>query len=415
MSNKLFARDFTLVVIGQIISILGSAVLRFALNLYVLDLTGRADIFGLLIAVSIIPAIIFTPLGGAIADRFNRRNLMVIFDFCSSAVVLILILLLGAGRAPVAVIGVILAALSLISAMYQPAVQASIPILVHEERLASGNGIVTGVGALSGLLGPVMGGMLYGIIGLRALITASCGAFFLSAVMEIFIRIPFTRQERDKGIVPTIMADMKMGLRYVVKEKPTIRKVIILAAALNLLMSPFFIVGIPYILRVTLQSSEKMYGIGMAIGEFSTILGALMVGMISKKLTLPTLHRLLFISSAFMLPMAFAVTPVFLERGYWPPFALLMAPGALIMALVTVISIFVITSVQKETPNEMLGKVMAIIIAVSQCAAPLGMALYGIAFEQFNTAIYTPILGACLCTAAIALIAKNMLRKVEGI
>ena len=213
MRSKLFSRDFSLVVIGQIVSILGSAVLRFALNLYVLDVTGRADIFGLLVAVSAIPAILFTPLGGAIADRFSRRNLMVIFDFSSGAVVLICILLLGTGHASIAVVGVILAALSIISSMYQPAVQASVPVLVDGERLASGNGIVTGVGALSGLLGPVLGGALYGVVGLNVLVAASCAAFFLSAVMEIFIRIPFIKQARTKGIVPTIMEDMQFGLR----------------------------------------------------------------------------------------------------------------------------------------------------------------------------------------------------------
>jgi MFS family permease len=410
MKNKLFSRDFSLVVIGQIISILGSAVLRFALNLYVLDMTGRADIFGLLVAVSAIPAILFTPLGGAIADRFNRRNLMVIFDFSSSAAVLVLILLLGTGHASVVVIGVILAILSVISSMYQPAVQASVPVLVGEEQLASGNGIVTGVGALSGLLGPVLGGMLYGIVGLNALVTASCAAFFLSAVMEIFIRIPFAKQARDKGMVLTIMDDMKLGIRYVTKEKPEIRKVIILAAALNLLMSPFFIVGIPYILRITLNSSEGMYGIGMGIGELSTIVGAVLAGVITKKLTLPTLHRLLLLSSALVSPMAVAVTPMFLKLGYWPPFVLLMSCGAVIMVLVTALNIFVITSVQRGTPNEMLGKVMAIIMAVAQCAAPLGMALYGVAFEQFSAAVYIPILAACLSTAVISFTAKKMLR-----
>ncbi|MCL1905873.1 MAG: MFS transporter [Clostridiales bacterium] len=413
MKNKLFSRDFSLVVAGQIVSILGSAVLRFALNLYVLDITGRADIFGLLIAVSAIPAIIFTPLGGAIADRFNRRNLMVIFDFSSSAVVLILIILLGIGYVPVYVVGIILVAISLISSMYQPAVQSSVPILVGEEQLASGNGVVTGVGALSGLLGPVLGGALYAVVGLNALVTASCAAFFLSAVMEVFICIPFTKQARDKGIIPTIKNDMKLGLRYSLREKPVIRKVMVLAAALNMLMTPFFIVGIPYILRITLNSSEKMYGIGMGIGEFSTILGAVLVGVITKKLKLSTLHRLLLVSSVFMLPIAFAVTPFFIGLGYWPPFVVLMIFSALITALATIISIFVITSVQKVTPNDMLGKIMAIIMAVAQCAAPLGMALYGIAFQFFNTAIYIPVLGACLCTFAITFAAKNMLKGAD--
>ena len=414
MKRKLFSKDFSLVVIGQIVSILGSAVLRFALNLYVLDVTGRADIFGLLVALSAIPAILFTPLGGAIADRFSRRNLMVIFDFSSSAVVLVLILLLSTGVAPVAIVGVALAVLSVISSMYQPTVQASIPVLVDKELLASGNGIVTGVGALSGLLGPVLGGVLYGIVGLNALVTASCIAFFLSAVMEIFIRIPFVKQSRDKGIVPTIVGDMKLGLRYVIREKPSIRKVIILAAALNMLMTPFFIIGIPYILRITLESSERMYGIGMGIGELSTIIGAVLVGVVTQKMTLSSLHRLLFISSAAMLPIAFAVTPMILGLGYWPPFALMTIFGGIVMALATIISIFVITSVQKATPNEMLGKVMAIIMAVAQCAAPIGMALYGIVFEQCSTVIYLPALGACFFTVVIAFAAKRMLRKAEA-
>ena len=80
-------KDFNLMVLGQIISILGAALLRFALSLYVLDLTGRADLFATLYAVSNIP-LLLTPLGGAIADRYNRRNLMVIYDFTSSFIIL---------------------------------------------------------------------------------------------------------------------------------------------------------------------------------------------------------------------------------------------------------------------------------------------------------------------------------------
>ena len=409
--NRLFTRDFSLVVIGQIISILGSAVLRFALNLYVLDITGRADIFGLLLAISFIPAILFTPIGGAIADRFNRRNLMVIFDFTSSAVVLVLLTILAAGRAPVAAIGLFLALLSTISSMYQPAVQASVPVLVRDEQLASGNGVVTGVGALSGLLGPVLGGALYGILGLNVLVAASSTAFFLSAVMEIFIRIPFARQSRSKGMVPTIIDDMKLGLRYIARENPIILKVMVLAAALNMLMSPLFIVGVPYILRITLQSSERMYGMGMGVLELSTIVGAVLTGAVTKNTKLSGLHRLLLLASVFILPIALSVAPAFLGLGYWPPFSLMMAFSALVTALATILSIFVITSVQKVTPNEILGKVMAIIMAASQCAAPIGMAIYGVAFEQFHNMVYVPVLAASFFAMGISVVAKFLLKQ----
>ena len=71
---------------GQIISVFGSAILRFALSLYILDLTGREDLFATLYAISNVP-LIFAPIGGTLADKFNRRNLMVMWDFISCFIV----------------------------------------------------------------------------------------------------------------------------------------------------------------------------------------------------------------------------------------------------------------------------------------------------------------------------------------
>jgi len=80
------------------------------------------------------------------------------------------------------------------------------------------------------------------------------------------------------------------------------------------------------------------------------------------------------------------------------------------MILVTMVSVFVITSIQKETPNELMGKVMSIIMAVAQCAAPLGQVLYGMAFEHSAGRSFIPIFMACGFTVAIAFASKFMLR-----
>lgn len=76
MSQKLFNRDFTLVAIGQLISLFGNAILRFALALYVLDATGSAAVFGTVTAIAVIPTILLSPFGGILSDRVNRRNIM---------------------------------------------------------------------------------------------------------------------------------------------------------------------------------------------------------------------------------------------------------------------------------------------------------------------------------------------------
>ncbi|WP_454053213.1 MFS transporter [Clostridium sp. Marseille-Q7071] len=397
------SKNFNLMVLGQIVSILGSALLRFGLSLYVLDITGRADIYATLYAISNIP-LLLSPIGGAIADRFNRRNLMVIFDFTSSALVLCFFYLLISGNVTVLVIGMIMLLLALISSMYQPAVQASIPLLVQENKLEQANGIVSGVGALSNVTAPVLGGVLYGMLGLKMLIVISCIAFFLSAVMEIFIKIPFVKREPERHIIPTIAKDLKAGFVYVVKQ-PYILKAMVLAALLNLILTPFLVVGGPIILRVTMQSNETLYGIGMGIIQFSTILGALSIGVFAERMKMKTLYQWLLMIALLALPMAISLSPMVLKLGYYPAFIVFFICVVPIAMAMTILSIFVLTRVQKQTPNNLLGKVMAIITAVAQCAAPVGQILYGILFETFSLKVYLPTLfmsSAMLLTTVLA-------------
>lgn len=404
-------KDFHLMVSGQIITILGSTLLRFALSLYVLDITGRADIFAGLYAVTSIPFLL-APLGGAIADRFNRRNVMVILDFINAAIVLSFIVLLLTESISILLIGTIMFLLAVVSAMYAPVVMASIPQLVPEKKLEQANGIVNGVQALSNIVAPVLGGLLYDIIGLKMLVITSCFAFFLSAILEMFITIPFIKRIEEGHIVPTIVKDMKEGFLYVLKQ-PFILKAMLLAALLNLILTPLFVVGGPIMLRVTMQSSDTMYGIGMGLIDFATILGALSIGFFAKKLQMKTLYNWMLIIALLVIPVALSVTPFTLNLGYYPPFILFILSSLLIAMIMTIVSIYVITVIQKKTPNENLGKVMAIITAISQCMAPIGQVVYGFMFEGFSTKIYLPILAISFIMIIIAVVTKKILRN-EG-
>ena len=394
-------RDFRLMVIGQIISILGSALLRFALSLYVLDITGRADIYAALYAFSNIPLLI-SPVGGAVADRFNRRNLMVLFDFTSGIIISLYYVSLRLGGTSIFLTGAVLILLSVISSMYGPAVTASIPLLVKEEHLEGANGLVNGVQALSNVAAPLIGGMFYGIFGVKALVCVSGTAFICSAVLELFIHIPFRKRKFTMPVIPTMAADLKEGFSYVGRNP------LILASLLNLVLTPFFVVGGPVILRTAMKSTDAMYGIGMGTINLATILGALSMGAAAKKMRMENLHRLLAAIALLFLPMALSVTPAWISRGFYPSYLMFLACAVPIAMIMTIISIFVITKVQKETPNENLGKVMAIITAVSQCAAPLGQLVCGFIFQTFPARIYLPALFTCIAMAVISLAARKL-------
>ena len=142
--KKLFGRDFTLMVAGQIISLFGNAALRFALSMAVLDLTGSAALFGVISAISMVPTVLFSPFGGILADRVSKKRIMAALDFTTAGLLLLYALAWGA-KAPVLAIAVMLVALSVIQSFYQPSVQSSIPLLVGEEHLMAANGVTVQV------------------------------------------------------------------------------------------------------------------------------------------------------------------------------------------------------------------------------------------------------------------------------
>ena len=95
MKQQVFSRDFTLVVIGQIISLFGNAILHFALPLYLLRETGSSALFGVVTACSFLPMVILSPIGGAVAGRVNKRSMMAGLDFFTAGLILMYALVRG--------------------------------------------------------------------------------------------------------------------------------------------------------------------------------------------------------------------------------------------------------------------------------------------------------------------------------
>jgi MFS family permease len=399
-------------VTGQVITVFGSSLLRFALSLYVLDITGRADLFAALLALSSVP-ILLAPIGGAISDRFNRKHLMVLYDFICVAVTFAFLFVMLSGHTSVFAVGTVMVTLGVVGAMETPNGTACIPQLVAKDKLASANGVIQAVQSLSGIAAPVVGGILYGAVGLCTLVTISGAAFALAAMMELFIRIPFVKRARTSGMVQTIAGDLKDGFAYVWRDS-FIRKLMAIAALLNLVLLPCFIVAVPLILRMTLHSGDTLYGVGMGLLETALILGALLVGVCSKRMHTTTLWCWILGIAVLFAPLALSITPGLLGTGNWPPFVLFMICIMLMAAATTILSVFVIARVQEKTPSENLGKVMAIIQAVAQCAAPIGQLIYGDALERFTGAEYIPLLLAGGLTFVIAYVGKVLLKK-EGV
>lgn len=402
VTQRLFHQDFTLVILGQIISLLGNAILSFALPLHLLKVTGSGTIFGVVMALSIIPTIILSPIGGLIADRVNRRNIMVVLDFITCLIVLLSSFFIK-DRALVC-ISTTLMLLSIIRSFYQPAVQASVPAITTSENLLKANSVVNMVSSVSMLLGPIIGGTLYGFLGITPIIIIGGMAFFLSAVMELFIKIPFIKQPVKSNIILTLKQDFSESIYFITKEKPIIAKTIGIASLINMVLTSLLMIGIPFIINITLGLSSELYGIAQSAMGIGALIGGILVGVFASKLTQDCYYKLLLWASLAIIPIGLVLLLPISAMG---AFAIITLVTVIVLIFATMVSIVIITSIQQITPQEMTGKVMSLVMTVSMCASPIGQAVYGYLFDNVSE-LYWIIFGAVMILIFIVGSAKKV-------
>ncbi len=406
--TPLFRRDFTLVVIGQIISLFGNAILRFALPLYLLRQTGSPALFGAVGAAAFIPAVLCAPIGGVVADRVNKRNIMVLLDLSTAAFILAFSLLLD--RVPL--IPLMVSCLMLlygVAGAYQPSVQASIPLLAEPDQLTSANAVINMVGTLSGLLGPVIGGVLFGAFGIRPILWVSIGCFFLSAVMELFIRIPHHPREAAGSVLSIVRRDLGESWRFVRRERPVFLSVMLVLALFNLVLSAALVVGIPVAVVQVLGMSDSRLGLTQGALGLGGLFGGVLTAFLGKRLPLRRGNFVLLAASLTSAGMGAALLPgVPPGLGWWGVTVMSFA----VMVLSTMLVVVLSAAVQGQTPPELLGKVMAFIMAVSNCAAPLGQAVYGALFESCPA--WAVLLGAAVAAAMTAVYSGRVFRELAA-
>lgn len=412
-TKKLFNRDFTMVIIGQIISLFGNAIIRFALPLYLLNQTGSAALFGIVSACSFIPMIILSPIGGIFADRVNKRNIMVILDFSTAALITIFTLLFGHVDV-VFLILVTLVILYAIAGAYQPAVQASLPVLASETNLMPANAVINLVSSLAGLVGPVIGGALYGFYGLKPLLYIGIACFFVSAVMEIFIHIPFQKMPAEASIIKTVKGDLKESFRFIIKEQPALAKGVWIVAAINLFLSSLMIIGLPVIVTQVLGFSEQqgnqLYGYSQGALAAGSLLGGLLAGVLSQKLKVKSAYKLLFFSAAALIPMGISLM---LGAPAMTSYLIIVVCCFIMMIMASLFNILMLSYVQRVTPTHLVGKIISCIMAISMCASPLGQALYGWLFQAFEGYEYAIMLACAAVSTGIALYSRKAFHAVE--
>jgi len=210
-------RTFIIIWFGQMLSNIGSGLTSFALGVWIYDQTGSPTLFAINLFVYFIPRVILSPFAGVLADRLDRRIVMLVSDSIAAAATLAIVLLLVFGDLAVWHIYVASVFISIANTLQWPAYTAATTLLVPKEHFARAGGMTQVGGAISSLIAPGVAGVLYVTSGLNNIILIDLISFLFAFGTLIFVRFP--QPESSEEVKVTLWQDMLVGWRFIIKRK----------------------------------------------------------------------------------------------------------------------------------------------------------------------------------------------------
>jgi MFS family permease len=382
--------------ISRVVSFVGDSVSLVALILFVADTTGQALAVSLLLLVGDFAPSLFSPLTGAISDRFNLKHVMITCELAQG----VLLVLIALTLPPLPLLLALVAIRSTIGQTFQPASRAAIPALVNGRELETANSTI-GFGTNGAeAIGPFIAAALFPVIGVRGVLLVDAASFLLSALLLTTVRSlpPVASDSAEK---PSFLGEAKAGLGYI-WSVPAVR-IIVLTFCVVVAFNGIDDVAVVYLVRDTFHAPESAVGL---------LLGGVGVGLLVGYLLLVRYSR--GASMAVLMLAGFAISSVgnLLTGWAWAVFAAfaLQTVRGLGIAAMDVASN---TLLQRLVPTRLLGRVFGNFYGLIGIAAAISYVAGGLLLDATNAPVTFIIAGAggTLATILAALTLPRALRR----
>lgn len=391
MENNI-KKNITLFLTGKLTAALGSSIYGFAIGLYILAETGSSLNFAITLILTVLPRILLAPIAGTLSDRWERKKIIIISDFACAGWLLFIFFLFTFFVQEIWVLYLATAVLNTLNTFYSTAVTSAIHNMVGSEYLQKAMSLNQAAVSISTILGPVLGGVLFGFLDISVFMTLNIIAFTISGIASIFISYDLFAEKKVNEIKTSVITELKSGISYVRNNK-FLKSLIMLSIFLNFWFAIFPVV-MPYLV-LTVRSMES-YQLGIIEGAFSVgmlvmsvILAqrkeiknkerSIMVGLIGMAIILicigiPSIPFLMGISNSFYFPFLIGLV-------------------ILLASFIMIINMPIMVLLQKSTPDEYRGRVMSLLETGASAMTPLGFILFGFILEQVPAWIILAISG----------------------
>jgi len=376
---------------GQAASLFGSQLVQFALVWWLTQTTGSATVLAGATLVALLPQILVAPVAGALADRWNRRWVMVFADGGIALATLGLALLFASGVAQVWHVYLALLVRSTGGAFHWPAMQSSTAMMVPERHLARIGGLNQSLYGLCSIAAPPLGAILLSALPMYGILAIDVATALFAILPLLGFEIPVLRRDPAEAAKSSVLADLRTGFRFVAAWRPLL-VIIVAAAVINLFANPAVSL-LPLLVTshfgggaLQLAQLESVFGVGMVVGGVLLgVWGGFKRRMVTAMLAL--LLQGIGFAAVGLLPAAGlgAATVAMALIGFTNP----ICNGALFAAI------------QARVPHGMQGRVLSLLSSGAAAASPLGLLAAGPLADRFGVPIWYVVAGAVMVAVSL--------------
>ena len=269
---------FTLVWIGQVVSVLTTNMTAFAMTIWVFEKTGSATALGLMQVFFITPYLLITPFAGVMVDRHNRKLMMAISDLVAGLATISILVLQAMGLLQVWMLYAAAIFQGLGNAFQWPAYSASISLMVPKEKYGRANGMMSLIDSGPGVLAPLMAGALLPVIGLTGILSLDVVTFIVAIVILMFVFIPQPPRtqagSQDQG---NMFKEATFGFKYIF-ARPSLLGLQLIFFFGNLCMGIAFTVLAPMVLLRTDNNTVSL-GLVQSAGAIGGVVGGVAMSL----------------------------------------------------------------------------------------------------------------------------------------
>lgn len=365
-------QKFMLLWIGELISAIGSGLTSFGLGIYVYQLTGKASAMALVTLLAFLPSLILSAPAGVLADRYDRRLLMLVGDSFSAIGILVILLCMLRGKVALfeICIGVVIS--SVFSALMEPSYKATVSDLLTQDEYAKASGMVQIAGSSKYLIAPIIAGFLLTVSDIKLLLIIDICTFFVTVISINMVRKGLPKKVTQKR--ESMLHELKEGYHYL-KSKQGVFILVIVTAIITFFMGFIQTLSTPMILAftdaATLGALETVVACGMLVSS-------IFIGILNIK---DNYFRMLWIGLA-------ANGTAMLLYGIRANIIYLGITGFLFFATLPFANTGIECLIRKNIDNHVQGRVWGLIGIISQSGYIFSYALCGVLADY----IFTPLL-----------------------